>query len=108
MFLPLRTDVPLRSTPWMNWVLIFLNVAVFFAQRAFPSLNDTLKLNPRSPALYQYVTYAFLHANALHIASNMLFLYIFGNNVNDRMGHLGYLPFYLAGAVIAGAAHVML
>ena len=43
----------------------------------------------------------------MHLASNMLFLYIFGNNINDRMGHLGYLGFYLAGGVMAGVAHVL-
>ncbi len=57
--------------------------------------------------LWQYFTYQFLHENWLHILGNMVFLYIFGNNINDRMGHLGYLAFYLAGGVMAGVGHVL-
>jgi len=49
--------------------------------------------------LWQFVSYAFLHAGLMHIAGNMFFLYLFGNNVNDKLGHIGYLSFYLAGAV---------
>ena len=43
----------------------------------------------------------------MHIAGNMLFLYIFGNNVNDKMGHVGYLAFYLAGGIIAGTCFML-
>jgi membrane associated rhomboid family serine protease len=64
-------------------------------------------LQPADPRLWQYITYAFLHANLLHIVGNMLFLYIFGNNINDRMGNLGYLAFYLSGAVVAGIGYVI-
>src|SRR5690349_5453445 len=105
MFFPLRTDSPLRTTPWMNWGLIVANVLVFLLEQRFPSLARTWHLNPRSPSLPSYFTYAFLHADALHLAGNMLFLYIFGNNVNDKMGHIGYLGFYLAGGVFAGVGH---
>ena len=58
-------------------------------------------LNPRDPALIDYLTYGFLHGSLLHLLLNMLFLYIFGNNVNDKLGNFGYLGFYLAGAVFA-------
>jgi membrane associated rhomboid family serine protease len=109
MLFPIRTDVPLRSTPWMNWLLILLNVLMFIVQSTEPGAvwTRTLHLDPRNAQLYQYFTYAFLHGSAMHLAGNMLFLYIFGNNINDRMGHLGYLAFYLAGGVLAGAAHVL-
>lgn len=107
MFIPLRTDVPLRRTPWMNWALMLANVLVFAAQLARPDLTKNFDLNPRDPQILHYFTYAFLHATPLHLLGNMLFLYIFGNNVNDRLGHVGYLGFYLAGGVIAGAAHVL-
>jgi membrane associated rhomboid family serine protease len=56
--------------------------------------------------LLQIVTAMFVHAGWAHIAGNMLFLWVFGDNVEDRMGHLGYALFYLAGGVAAGAAHV--
>jgi membrane associated rhomboid family serine protease len=120
MIIPLRTDCPLRRVPWMNWGLIAANVVVFLATTSFGSdghlhgpwlmfhgvaSKQYFALNPRDPAIWQYITYQFLHENWLHIIGNMLFLYIFGNNINDRMGQLGYLGFYLAGGVIAGAGH---
>jgi membrane associated rhomboid family serine protease len=114
MIIPLRTDIPLRRTPYMNWALIAANVAVFLVQLYHnpqdPSQSnfvEPLTLQAADPHLWQYVTYAFLHANWLHLIGNMLFLYIFGNNINDRMGHLGYLAFYLAGAVFAGIGYVL-
>jgi hypothetical protein len=57
---------------------------------------------------WQFITYAFLHGNWWHIIGNMFFLYLFGNNVNDRLGHVGYTLFYLAGAVLSGVGHTLL
>jgi membrane associated rhomboid family serine protease len=62
-------------------------------------------LDPANPALVNFITYAFLHGNVPHLLGNMLFLYIFGNNVNDKLGHSAYLAFYLAGAVVAGVGY---
>jgi membrane associated rhomboid family serine protease len=114
MILPIRTDSPLRRTPYMNWALIAANFVVYFLEVASnpqdPGQADfvqNLMLQPAAPHLWQYFTYAFLHANLLHIFGNMIFLYIFGNNINDRMGNLGYLCFYLAGAVFAGIGYVL-
>jgi membrane associated rhomboid family serine protease len=59
------------------------------------------------PYLWQFVSYAFLHGGFLHIIGNMFFLYLFGNNVNDKLGHIGYLCFYLAGAVFSGVGHIL-
>ena len=106
MFLPISTDNPLRSTPYMNWFLIALNVAAYFALSASPPLDHFLTLYPASPHWYSFFTYQFDHAGALHIAGNMLFLFIFGNTVNDKMGQIGYLAFYLAGGVFAGTCYV--
>jgi len=106
--LPLHTDSPLRRTPWMNWLLIALNVGAFVAQGMIQSpLEQKLYLRPTHLQLYQYFSYAFLHANLMHLLGNMVFLYVFGNNVNDKLGNLGYLAFYLAGGVMAGVGHVM-
>ena len=107
MFIPLRTDSPLRSTPYMNWILIALNVAVFAITSAKPELAVQYCLQPRSLNLLQFFTYQFLHGSPMHIIGNMLFLYIFGNNVNDKMGHLGYLAFYLAGGIIAAICYTL-
>jgi len=95
----------------MNYALIVANVLVFLLPAMVPALRrgggGHYELNPRHLVLYNYITYTFLHANWMHIAGNMLFLYIFGNNVNDRMGQLGYLAFYMAGGIFAGIAYVM-
>jgi len=65
-------------------------------------------LTPGKLRLWQLVTYAFLHHDYLHIIGNMFFLYVFGKNVNDKLGHLGYLALYLAGAVFSGVGHTLL
>jgi membrane associated rhomboid family serine protease len=65
-------------------------------------------LTPAYPHLWQFVSYAFLHGSLMHIIGNMFFLYLFGNNVNDRLGHLGYLCFYLAGAVFSAIGHTLI
>ena len=121
MIIPLRTDSRLHSTPYMNWALIVSNVLVFGLvqhkvdrQLAFDfrDINNRItglyQLSPDLPDLKTFVTYAFMHAGVMHLAGNMLFLYIFGNNVNDKMGHAGYLAFYLAGSVFAGIAFVLM
>lgn len=108
MFLPIRTDSPLRSTPWMNWLLVGANVIVFVLQgRLWPDEYGMPLLNPRELQIWNYFSYQFLHGDGIHLLGNMLFLYIFGNNVNDRMGNWGYLAFYLAGGVFAGIGHVL-
>ena len=108
MLLPIRTNMPLRSTPVVNYLLLVSNIAVFLV--TFRGLQagalDNYILQAGYPQLHQFITHAFLHANFAHLAGNMLFLYIFGNNINDRLGNVGYLAFYLAGAFFAGLGHV--
>jgi len=65
-------------------------------------------LTPAYPHLWQFISYAFLHGGFLHIFGNMFFLYLFGNNVNDRLGHVGYLCLYLAGAVFSAIGHTLI
>ena len=65
-------------------------------------------LTPNELQWWQFVSYAFLHGGRLHIIGNMFFLYLFGNNVNDKLSHTGYLCFYLAGAVFSGIGHTVL
>ena len=103
--IPLRTDSRLRATPWMNWGIIALNIAAFLVQSRVPAMTRYLALRPDDPTLLTFFTYSILHASVAHVASNMLFLYIFGNNVNDKMGSLGYLGFYLGGTVFAGVGY---
>ncbi|MEX2213883.1 MAG: rhomboid family intramembrane serine protease [Phycisphaeraceae bacterium] len=127
MLLPLRTDRPLRSTPVVNYALIAANVIIFLLTagqiaQATALLNDvpnwnvvehtfpvtSFYLHPESPHLYQFITSAFLHADTWHLLGNMLFLYVFGNSLEDRLGKVGFLGFYLGGAILSGLGHVMM
>jgi membrane associated rhomboid family serine protease len=123
MIIPLGTDSRLRTTPYMNWALIAANVIVFvvfqhlYSNQGHWTLNmaavnsltvQDYELSPAVPRLFRFVSYAFMHEGWLHLLGNMLFLYIFGNNVNDKMGQAGYLAFYLAGGVFAGLAYVLM
>ena len=104
--IPIGTDARQRSTPWMNYAIVAVHVAAFVVQGAFPRL-DRLALDPLDPPLYSFFTYALLHGGLPHLASNLLFLLIFGNSVNDKMGHAAYLGFYLAACVFAGAGYAV-
>jgi len=120
MLLPIRTSISPRRTPYINYALIVVNVLVFLLTY-LPHFDPVTQqpeflrpwaeqfvLDPRPGQLYlwQFVSYAFLHGGLMHILGNMFFLYLFGNNVNDKLGHIGYLCFYLAGAVFSGVGHV--
>ncbi|RJP33956.1 MAG: rhomboid family intramembrane serine protease [Phycisphaerales bacterium] len=105
--IPIRTDAPVRLTPYANYALLALNVLVFAAfhvtgdPRLIRLSDKYLALNVSDPSLYQFVTSQFLHADLMHLAGNMIFLWVFGNAVNDKMGNVPYLLFYLAGGVFA-------
>ncbi len=125
--IPLRDANPTRSTPLVTIGLIVACIAVFAFEltrqwtggdRALGQLITTWGIVPAelvdtlgagrwlSPEIATLVTSQFLHAGWLHIGGNLLFLWIFGNNVEDRFGRLRFLVFYLAGGVIAGLAQV--
>ena len=123
MLLPIRTDSPLRQTPYANGVIIVLTMLAYVAQLAFNApgvvgpeasrlglFQSALILVPGQSGAWTYVTYAFLHSptDLLHLAGNMLFLWVFGNAVNDKLGQWQYAVFYLAGAASAGLAHALL
>ena len=114
--LPIGTNIRPRRTPYANYVLIGINVAVFLIQFGIDPLTGMIAprawvrdfmLDPQNRRLWQFVTYAFLHGGFMHILGNMYFLYLFGNSINDRLGSAGYICFYLAGAVFSGIGHVM-
>jgi membrane associated rhomboid family serine protease len=116
--IPISDDNPARLTPLVNWAIILLCVGVFFWEISLGrSMDETIGVLGFSPASLEgtaavprgYVPVPgwatifismFLHGGWLHIAGNMLYLWIFGNNVEDAMGHIRYLVFYL----IAGTA----
>lgn len=117
MLLPYRTSISPRRTPYVNYAIIIVNVLVYLLEyevnnytgaTEFRAWVDHFTLSAQRPRLWQFVTYAFLHANLMHIFGNMYFLFIFGNNVNDKLGHIGYLSFYMAGAVFSGIGHILI
>lgn len=115
MFIPLGTDRALRRTTIVNHALIATNILVFAAMavlsRADPGaaarLQMTLWLDPGRLTAWGLVSYAFVHAGGMHLLGNMVFLWVFGPSVEDRLGRLGYAVFYFAGAAAAGGLHAV-
>lgn len=114
--LPLRDNVPTRRFPVVTVALIAVNVLVWVLYQ-LPDLNgsvDELAFHPcevedSCPTVGQdwpltALTSMFMHGSWAHLLGNMLFLWIFGNNVEDALGHVRYLLFYLAGGIVATAA----
>lgn len=105
--IPLRDVIPSRTRPLVTVALIAVNAAVFLQQQALP--EDELKrfvytwgLVPVQFSWVAVFTSMFLHADWMHVIGNLLFLWIFGDNVEDRLGHGRFLVFYLlCGAVAA-------
>ncbi len=119
---PISDDNPTRKTPYITIGLIILNVLVFLYEitlsspalehffysaavipaeltSSFQGGTSTLGQLPEWSTL---ITSQFLHGGWMHLLGNMLFLWIFGNNVEDELGHIKYLVFYLACGVLAG------
>ena len=113
MIIPIRTETSIRTTPWVNYGLIAANILAYFVFDYSHNFtlkqfkNDYLILLADWPALYQFFTYQFLHADPMHLAGNMLFLWVFGNPVCGKMGSLPYLLFYLAGGVFAAWGYAL-
>jgi len=125
--IPLRDDQPTFSTPFVNYFLIVLNVLVFMwelsvSHRALDGFIYEFGLvphhvlavltgrshDPAATAIVPLFASMFLHGSFLHVAGNMLFLWIFGDNVEDHLGHFNYLVFYLLSGVAAGITHILL
>ena len=126
MFIPLHDDNPLEhlSRPYVNYALIAVTIVCFvitggFSQSAVHSMavgfgfipsiaNELTPLSPQYvPGPATYVTYAFLHADWLHLLGNMAFLWVFGDNVEDALGHMKYLVFYFLCAAAAAFVHAL-
>jgi membrane associated rhomboid family serine protease len=115
---PIRDHNPSGGTPYVTYALIAINVVIFAAtwhlfsdQRALMGFFSDWALFPNrvsSGGGYSgLLTSMFLHGGVMHLAGNMLFLWIFGDNLEDEMGHLRFLAFYLASGVGAGLAQVL-
>jgi membrane associated rhomboid family serine protease len=116
MLIPIGTDSAYRRTPYVNYSLIGINIASYFLLDIFlprtmnpmeaEAAKDPWVLDGAVPHLVQFFTYQFLHADFWHVAGNLLFLWVFGNAVNAKMGHVTDLLFYLACGVFAGVGFV--
>lgn len=145
--IPLRDDIPSRTTPVINYLVIGLCALAFLAQQASSDQSEgiisgfamvPLRLTdpdaapvmqhrvavqtprgveiqeirqeigpPAVPAWATLITCMFLHGGWMHFLGNMWFLYIFGDNVEDRLGHFGYALLYIGTGVLAGLAHLL-
>jgi membrane associated rhomboid family serine protease len=87
--------------------VVFMIQVLFAGERAgFSKAIEPFVLGPGS-GLWTYITYQFLHGDIWHFAGNMLILFVFGPNVEDRFGRIGFLLFYLVGGIIAGVVHML-
>src|SRR5215475_14936117 len=123
MFISLKDINPSRSTPYVNYALVFINAIVFLyeltlnhhGQEVLAQLYGTVPSH-YAPLLagkglseasaLALITSMFLHGGPAHLLGNMLFLWIFGDNVEDNFGHIGYLFFYLFCGVVSGLTHI--
>ena len=109
--IPLRDIIPSRTTPIVTISLIVANVLVFLYELSLGSAVDDFTLYfGLVPAAFSWVavfTSMFLHGGLFHVAGNMLYLWIFGDNVEDRMGHGRFLVFYLLCGTAAALAQTI-
>ena len=122
---PLKDDNPTTITPIVTWTLIAINTAVFlyqislgpgssqlfvFQYGAIPSVilgHQSLNANIAViPPVLSVFTSMFLHGGFMHLIGNMWFLWIFGNNIEDSMGHLRFIGFYLICGILASWSHI--
>ncbi|UWR38686.1 rhomboid family intramembrane serine protease [Sulfitobacter sp. W074] len=115
---PIRDHNPSGRTPYVTYALMAVNIGVFLSslslmadERALAEFYYTYALLParlsHGEGYFGLITSQFLHGGWMHLAGNMLFLWIFGDNVEDEMGHGRYLLFYLACGIAAGLGQVV-
>ncbi|MCT4331570.1 rhomboid family intramembrane serine protease [Paracoccus sp. YLB-12] len=111
---PIRDHNPSQRTPIVTWAIIALNIVMFVltlpGSDAGAALWVRLALYPlaimHGEYLWGLASHMFLHAGLLHLGGNMLFLWIFGDNLEEQMGRPGFLLFYLATGLAAAAAQI--
>jgi membrane associated rhomboid family serine protease len=124
MVMPLWDHSPFKwpTPPYVMWLLIIVNFAVFFVQAGggpdeMSRVDHVAGLTPAAligggnagalPAPVTLITSLFLHANLMHVFGNMIFLFVFGDDIEEVLGHWRFLVFYLASGVGAGLAFVL-
>jgi membrane associated rhomboid family serine protease len=109
--IPLRDVIPSRTTPFVTMTIIGINALAFVYELSLGDATDSFLFSfGLVPAFFSWVTVftsMFLHGGLLHFGGNMLYLWIFGDNVEDRMGHGRFVAFYLLCGVAAALAQAM-
>ena len=117
--IPIRDEIRTRETPVVNYILIAVNVIVYLMMAlAGPATQEAIVARfAMVPAhfadgvtlaeILTIFTSMFMHAGLAHIGGNMIYLWIFGDNVEDRLGHIQYLIFYVVGGVVASLTHLV-
>jgi membrane associated rhomboid family serine protease len=121
--IPISDENPAHRTPVVTWTLLIANIAVFFWQLSFTeqgaeAVIRSLGFTPReffvrgvgagdAGPWVTLLTSMFLHGGLMHLGGNMLYLWIFGNNVEDALGHLRFLVFYLTCGVAAALSQAV-
>ncbi len=123
--IPIRDTIRAETYPIVNSLIIAVNVLFFLVELSQGQrLNEFIYIYGLVPARYaipqisayftsgqqviSFLTFMFLHGGFLHLIGNMWFLYIFGDNVEDRLGHLRYLVFYLVCGLASGVSHLVI
>ena len=111
--IPLRDVIPSRTTPYITVTIIVLNGLAWFYELAVPEdllpvFLQTYGVVPASFSAPTLVTSMFLHGSWSHVIGNMWFLWIFGDNIEDRLGHGRFVVFYLFCGIGAAAGHIMM
>lgn len=115
--IPIRDQIPTRRIPIINYMLMAANIFVFILQwLAGPNEEAIIYQFALIPASFtsgiglgdisSIFTSMFMHAGLAHLGGNMLYLWIFGDNVEDSMGHGRFLIFYIIGGVVASLTHI--
>lgn len=113
---PLQDNTPRKHFPFVNYAIIALTIYIFFLQLTAPDFERFVNVYGFIPAAFKFsnpstyppVLYSmFLHGGFFHIISNLWFLRVFGDNVEDVFGHIKYLLFYILGGVVAVLAQYM-
>jgi len=110
--IPLRDVIPSRTTPYITITIIALNAVAWTFEILLPhdALNEFLTIYGVVPAYFSYptlVTSMFLHGGWMHVIGNMWYLWIFGDNVEDRVGHGRFMVFYLSCGIAAALGQVV-
>jgi membrane associated rhomboid family serine protease len=107
-FLPIGDENPARKVPYVTFALLAVNVLVFLGL-GFTSLYGDIVRQfgyiPSKAVPFTFLTSLFLHGSIFHLLGNMLYLYIVGDNVEDKLGHAGFLAFYLVTGAAANLIH---